>query len=109
MKIECYSVRLANIKDISAKAYKVTAFDGSSAIIPKSQTFGFDQDVVKSEAMWISAWILERTGLQYSKKKSAWFDSESGNMLPSVTVIRHNAKRVEFDGNSHEIDDLRAE
>lgn len=42
MKTKCYSVRLASLVSISDKAYKATAFDGSTAIIPKSQEFGQD-------------------------------------------------------------------
>ena len=43
---------------ISPKAYKAVSFDGSSDIIPASQVFGQDHDVSKSDAYWISAWIL---------------------------------------------------
>ena len=37
MKVLCYSVRLSSLTSISEKAYKAVAFDGSEAIIPKSQ------------------------------------------------------------------------
>ena len=53
MKTKCYSVRLESLVSISARAYKATAFDGSTAIIPKSQVFGQDYDVQKSDAYWI--------------------------------------------------------
>lgn len=92
MKTLCYSVRVDNIVRISPKAYKVTAFDGSSDIIPSSQVMGPDCDVDKCEAYWISAWILEKKHLQYSTKKSAWF--ENGKMTPTYTVSRHEPERV---------------
>lgn len=63
MKIRCYSVRLKELREISPKALLATGFDGSTAVIPKSQMFGPDQDVQKSEAYWISAWILKQFGM----------------------------------------------
>lgn len=71
---------------ISAKCYKATAFDGSEALIPKSQVYGQDYDVQKSDAYWITAWILEQKDLQYSNKKVAFFDSYTGKRLPNVTI-----------------------
>jgi hypothetical protein len=73
-KIKCYSVRLECLTQISEKAYKATAFDGSTAIIPKSMVFGRDYEVQKSEAVWIAAFILENCSLQYSSKKVKWFN-----------------------------------
>ena len=88
MRTLCYSVRLESLVRISDRAFKATAFDGSSDIIPASQVFGVDMEVTKSDAYWISAWILEKKSLQYSKKKQAWFD-ENGNQLPTYTVEKH--------------------
>lgn len=82
MRTLCYSVRLAGLDRISDKAYRATAFDGSSDIIPASQVFGRDFEVVSSDAWWVSAWILERKSIQYSRKKQAWFD-EHGRRLPT--------------------------
>ena len=75
-KIKCYSVRLAELKSISDKAFNATAFDGSTAIIPKSMVFGNDYEVQKSEAVWIAAFILEKEDckLQFSNKKVKWFE-----------------------------------
>ncbi len=95
MKTKCYSVRLESLTSISEKAYKASAFDGSTAIIPKSQVFGNDYEVQKSDAYWISAWILEQKDLQYSGKKEAWFDNESRKQLPAYTVTRHTPKQKE--------------
>lgn len=64
-------------------------FDGSESIIPKSQVFGQDYDVLKSEAYWISAWILEKKSIQYSTKKQAWFDKDTGNILPHYSFEKH--------------------
>lgn len=88
MKTKCYSVRLKSLVSISDRAFKAESFDGSSAILPKSQVFGCDLDVLKSDAYCISAWILENKSIQYSMKKEAWFD-ETGNMLPSYHIVRH--------------------
>ena len=94
MKTLCYSVRLERLTPISPKAYKATAFDGSTDIIPASQVMGRDYDVQKCDAWWISAWILEKKSLQYSSKKQAWFD-ENGTMLPTYTVERHTPEKRE--------------
>ncbi len=74
MDVKCISVRLSALYPISDKAYKAQAFDGSTAIIPASQFFGTDTEVVKSKAYWIAEWIIKKTSLQYSDKKSAWFN-----------------------------------
>jgi len=94
MKTKCYSVRLQSLTSISDKCYKAVAFDGSEALIPKSQVFGTDYNVNKSDAWWISAWILEQKSLQYSQKKSAWFNKETGQMEPSIKVEKHTPEKV---------------
>ncbi len=98
-KTLCYSVRLKSLEEISDKAYKAEAFDGSSAILPKSQVFGCDFAVQKSDAYWISAWILEKKSLQYSRAKKAWFD-EKGNRLPDYTVEQHKPTKVAAQENN---------
>ena len=105
MRTLCYSVRLESLTRISDKAYKAVAFDGSSDVIPASQVFGQDWDVQKSDAYWISAWILSKKSIQYSQKKQAWFD-ENGKMLPTYTIERHTPDKVEAK-ESNEIDDLK--
>ncbi len=74
-KVKCHSVRLQSLVSISDQAYKATGFDGSSDIIPKSQVYGPDYEVLKSEAYWIAAWILEKKNIQHSTKKTMWFNS----------------------------------
>jgi hypothetical protein len=94
-KLKCYSVRLESLTSISDKAYKATSFDGSTAIIPKSMVVGQDYEVQKSDAYWISAWILEQKELQYSDKKEAWFDRETGRKLPTFTIEKHVPAKIE--------------
>ena len=105
MRIKCFSVRLKDLVSISEKAYKATAFDGSTAIIPKSQVLKADCGVHKSDAYWIQAWFLQKTNLQYSFKKCAYFD-EDGNILPSYTIKTHVPEKVTPRENNI-IDELR--
>jgi len=94
MKTKCYSVRLQSLTLISDKCYKAVGFNGSESLIPVSQYFGQDYDVTKSEAHWISAWILERKNLQYSSKKEAWFYNDSRKMAPKITVTKHVPEKI---------------
>lgn len=90
-KIKVYSVRLQNLTTISDKCYKATAFDGSEALIPKSQVFGRDYDVQKSDAYWISAWILEQKNIQYSQKKEGWYNPSTMNVeAPYYLEVAHH-------------------
>ena len=89
MKSLCYSVRLSSLTVISEKCYLATAFDGSEALIPKSQVFGQDYSVQKSEAYWISEWILKQKDLQYSGKKQATFDSITRKEVPTYIIEKH--------------------
>jgi len=95
MKIKVISVRLLSLVKISDKAYKATAFNGSTAIIPISHVFGCDYDVQKSEAYWISAWILEKKELQYSNKKTAWLDKDTGRILHNIQYEHHIPNKVD--------------
>ena len=98
-KTLCYSVRLESLARISEKAYKATSFDGSSDILPASQVFGRDFEVMKSDAYWIAAWILPKKDIQYSSKKQAWFD-ENGHMMPTYTIERHQPERLTAKDNN---------
>lgn len=97
MKTKCYSVRLQSLVSISDKALKATAFDGSEAVLPKSQVFGPDFEVSKSDAYWVAAWILEKKDLQYSGKKIGWFDPETHKVNPHVeiTIEKHVPAHIE--------------
>lgn len=92
--VKCYSVRLKSLISISEKCYEATAFNGASDLIPKSQVYGKDHSVGKSDAYWIAAWILEKKNLQHSKKKVAWFDGKTGHQLPSFRVKSHVPDQV---------------
>ena len=74
---------------------KATGFDGSEAILPRSQVFAQDYDVSKSDAYWISEWILKQKTLQYSAKKEAWFDSVTRKKLPTYVIEKHKPNAVE--------------
>ncbi|WP_444671276.1 hypothetical protein [Flavobacterium columnare] len=101
MKVFCYSVRLSSLTSISEKAYKASAYDGSEAILPKSQVFGQDYSVSKSEAYWISEWILKQKDLQYSGKKEAWFDSVTRKMLPTYKIEKHEPEKIQPKENNN--------
>lgn len=95
MKTKCYSVRLESMMRISAKCYSARSFDGSEALIPASQVYGQDYEVNKSEAWWITAWILEKKDLQYSTKKEAHFYTDTGKRAPDVEIVVHVPERIE--------------
>lgn len=73
-RIQCTSVRLESFYRISDKCYKAVAFDGSEDLIPASCFYGEDYEVQKSNAYWIASWILPKKNIQYSGKKTQWFD-----------------------------------
>ena len=97
MKVKCYSVRLKNLTDISPKCWKGEDWQGNTALIPDSQYFGRDYDVQKSDAYWVSAWLVEKEdfGLMVSMKKEAWFDKDSGEMLPTYIITHHVPEKIE--------------
>lgn len=72
-------------------------FDGSEAVIPKSQVFGPDFGVSKCEAYWISDWILGKKQLQYSNKKEGWYNPDKRTVEPSVKIVveKHIPTRIE--------------
>ncbi len=96
MKTKCYSVRLKSLVDFSSRSFKATAFDGSTAIIPKSQVFGQDYDVEKCDAYWIAAFVLEDPVrmLQFSDKKQAIFNPDTGQMQPVIIIQKHIPKKI---------------
>ena len=90
---KCYSVRLESLVSISDKCYLATAFDGSEALIPKSQCYGQDYDVFKSEAYWITEWILSKKEIQYSNKKWTNF-SKTGKNIGQVEFTHHTPEKI---------------
>lgn len=100
-------MRLLSLTDISPKAYKATAFDGSEAILPKSQVFGQDNDVQKSDAYWVAAWVLEKKDLQYSDKKEGWFNPQTSRIEQSFRIeIEHHVPEKIQPINPHPDDSL---
>jgi hypothetical protein len=90
MRVKCYLVKLKDLVDISEKAYKAIAYDGSEAILPKSQIIRPDGD-----AWWISCWVMDQKQLQFSKKKVAWIDTRTMQVMPVVTIETHVPQRIE--------------
>jgi len=91
---KCYSVRLQALFSISDKCYKAVAFNGSEALIPKSQVYGQDWDVSKSEAYWISEWILKRVSIQWSHKKWTIF-SRDGKNIGQIEFKHHKPEKLD--------------
>lgn len=96
MKTKCYSVRLKSLTQTTSKCFKAIAFDGSEALIPASQVFGEDYSVQKSEAYWISCWILEQKNLQYSCKKIGWYNPKTNKVEPKIeiTIEKHTPQKI---------------
>lgn len=86
---------------ISEKCYKAVAFDGSEALIPKSQVYGQDWDVQKSEAYWISEWILDRISIQCSRKKWTLF-TKDGKNIGQVTYEHHKPEKLDKSKITHD-------
>lgn len=87
MKTKAVSVRLQSLSlNRSGISYTATDFNGNADIIPASQVFGLDYEVQKSEAYWISEWILSKKNLTYSDKKIAWFNQETKILEPNIAI-----------------------
>ncbi len=86
------SVRLKSIVSISDKALKIEDFNGNIDIIPKSQFFGQDYEVLKSNAYWISEWILEQKKITYSNKKIGY--EKNGKINPYIHIEKHIPSKV---------------
>ena len=95
MKVKCISVRLKSLVRITDKAYKATDFNGNTDIIPASQVYGEDYEVGKSEAYWVSEWILSQKSLTFSWHKERFFDSATRRQLPTYTVDYHKPVKIE--------------
>lgn len=98
-KTKCYSVRLKDVTQITPKCHKATDWQGNTYLIPDSQYFGRDYDVVKSDAFWIACWILhkEDCSLQVSRKKTGWYNPRNGTVEPQIEIIitHHIPKTIE--------------
>lgn len=93
-----YSVRLKSLNQISDKCWKAEDWQGNTFLIPDSQYFGRDYDVIKSDAYWIASWIIDKEDchLQVSTKKIGWYDPKSGRIKPPViiTIEHHVPERI---------------
>ncbi|KUJ56464.1 hypothetical protein [Chryseobacterium aquaticum] len=97
-KVKVVSVRLKNLTEISEKCYKAEDWQGNSGFIPKSQVFGKDHEVQKSDAYWISHWfaIKEDFTLMISLKKIGWYNINSGKIEPNydITIEHHIPEKI---------------
>lgn len=93
MKTKCISVKLKEFYPISGKCFKAIDYSGREDLIPASQFFGADGDRGE-DSYWISEWILIKKSLQFSRKKSAWHDSETGRVKPNIEVITHKPAEI---------------
>lgn len=98
-KIKVVSVRLKTLTEISPKCYKATDWQGNSTLIPKSQVFGQDYDVQKSDAYWISEWFARKEDfdLMISLKKIGWYNPNSVNIEPNYEIIieHHTPEKID--------------
>lgn len=101
MRTLCYSVRLQSFIRISDICYKAIDFSGNYDFIPASHYFGEDSEVKKSEAYWISSWILSKKKIQYSRKKQAYF-SKNGKKLPNIEYKKHIPDKINKKDNIDE-------
>lgn len=60
-----HKVKYRSVRDISDKAVVVQCFDGSTAILPKSQI----QHHALENALLVPAWLCEKRGIQHANKK----------------------------------------
>ena len=90
--MKCYLVKLKSLIRISDKAYKATAFDGTEDILPVKMVIARESSITTSEAWWVSAWILERKKIPYSKKDHKYFDIETLKEKPEVIIEKHKPK-----------------
>ena len=88
-KTKVVSVRLKSLTEISPKCYKAEDWQGKTALIPKSQVYGKDYGVHKSDAYWISEWFARKEdfSLMISLKKVGWYNPKTGNIEPNFEII----------------------
>lgn len=103
-KTKCYSVRLKNLTQISAKCWKAEDWQGETYLIPDSQFFGQDYSVSKSDAYWIASWIIDKEDckLMVSTKKIGWYNPSKGIVEPNIIIEIEvkKPKKIDFDANS---------
>lgn len=87
-KIKCYSVRLKNLTQITSKCWKAEDWEKNTYLIPDSQYFGRDYEVKKSDAYWISCFIIDKKDcfLQVSVKKIGWYNLKTKIIEPPFDI-----------------------
>ena len=107
----CYSVRVKSLRSISDKAVLIETFDGAKDVFPKSQTYVVDSESRKSNAYWISEWILRQKSIQWSEKKMRLVSKDdSGNLDISpkfAGVVTTHVPEFVAPVESNEIESLR--
>lgn len=97
-KTKVYSVRLQHLTQITPKCWKAIDWQKNEYLIPDSQYFGRDYEVLKSSAYWIACWIIDKEDchLQVSTKKVGWFNPKSGKVEPpiEITVEHHLPEKL---------------
>ena len=94
MRVKCISIRLQNLVRITDKAYKATDFNGNTDIIPASQIYGEDNEVGKSDAYWVTEWILNKKNLTCRRKKERFFDLATRRQIQTCTVEYHKPIKI---------------
>lgn len=106
MKIKCYSVRIKELVEISEKCFKAFFWDGGELLIPKSQIYELDFDVKKSDSIWISAWFIEKSNVQFSRKKTAIYDTNKKTFVPIFKIEKHIPEKKNITNFNNEIKEL---
>ena len=101
---KCYLVHAAEFRHISDKAAVVRTFDGASCTIPLSQ---YCIEPTEENAVWIAAWVLEKSPLQYTTKKIGWYSADTGRVQIQSTVYRHVPERLNPENSQPDADLLR--
>lgn len=102
----CYSVRLKDYVQVSAKATKLFAYDGSTLVIPSCCMLR--PDFKKDNAYWIAAWVLDKNSkqFQFSTKRKGWYDPRKREVRPYIEIEYHEPSNIE-PVSDNSIDELR--
>lgn len=101
---KCYSVKLKSLVSISDKCYLATDFNGNEDLIPKSQFFGNDHESIKSDAYWISEWILSKKKITYGNKWTLF--TKQGKNVGRVTIKKHVPEKLNINEFTTASDEL---
>jgi hypothetical protein len=101
-KTKCFSIKLKSIKEYSNQSFLITLWSGQQVFIPKSHVFGNDHEENKSEAHWISEWILNKKQVPIPDRRAGWYNHAIGRIEPcfSTTIEHHTPKKIVFDSQT---------